>query len=143
MFRLPKTGLVLPFLSLLFLTPAVRADQFTATGYILSFHSSGSHYTFDTFGSGTPTGDFHGRGRFDLDSSTGLITNGEVAYVNGNGDFLVLAFQGSIDASGVIQEAFDIVSGTGQFNGATGSGLIYGQLNADGSVVYFIDGVIN
>jgi hypothetical protein len=143
MFRLPKISLVLTFLGLLLFTPAMRADQFTATGFIPTFNNSGGgHYTFDTTASGDPIGDVTGSGSFDL-SATGDITNGDVVYVDVNGDLLELNFQGSIDASGAFVETFTIVGGTGQWDGATGSGMITGQLNSDGSANYAIDGEID
>jgi hypothetical protein len=133
----------LAFLVLLLLAPAVRADQFTLTGHIPDFHNSGNHYTFATSGTGSPLGDVLGRGQFDLDSTTGQITNGVSTYVDGNGDFLQLDFSGTIDATGAIKETFTIAGGTGSLSGATGSGTVTGQLNADGSVDYTINGTIN
>lgn len=144
MFRLSKTSLALTPLCLLLLTPGLRADEvpFTATGFIPGFDSSGGHYTFTTTGTGDPIGDFTGMGEFDL-SSDGQITNGILTDMDVNGDFLVLTYAGSVDATGAFTETFTIIGGTGQWDGATGSGSITGQVNADGSATYTVDGVID
>jgi hypothetical protein len=123
-----------------------RADElpFTAMGFIPGFTvSDQGHYTFDTSGTGDSIGDFTGSGEFDLNSIPGDITNGDSTFVDINGDVLMITFEGSVGVTGVFMETFAFVGGTGQWDGATGGGTITGQVNADGSATYAVDGVID
>jgi hypothetical protein len=144
MLRLSKTGLVLPFLCLLFLTPAVQAQQsFTARGVIPSLQVSGHHYTFGTPGTSDLLGDIHGRGGFDLNRNTGgRLSDGQLAFVDANGDYLFLTFVG-VTHDNTVKLNFSIAGGTGQWDGATGSGIIVAHLMADGSADWRCEGVMD
>src|SRR5437879_993105 len=66
---------------------------------------------------------------------TSLRYVGEATWAAANGDAIVLTFAGQFVPSatpGILEnvETFEIVGGTGRFEGATGAGVVAGQLDA-------------
>jgi len=82
----------------------------------------------------TQLGDAGGPGVFIMDPTT-LSYAGEATWAAANGDILYSTFAGRLvpTAPGVLQndETFEIVGGTGRFEGATGGGIAAGLIDAD------------
>ena len=82
----------------------------------------------------THLGNAHGPGVFILDF-TALTYAGTSTWVAANGDAVFSTFAGQLvptDTPGLFDnvETFDIVGGTGRFEGATGAGIAGGQFDA-------------
>jgi hypothetical protein len=84
----------------------------------------------------TQLGDAHGPAHFVVDVTT-LSYVGETTWYAANGDAIFFTFAGQFVpvAQGVLDniETYEIVGGTGRFEGATGAGVCSGQM--DGSTL--------
>ena len=62
---------------------------------------------------------------------------------NGNGHTLFATFTGQVDAFGAITVTVTYVGGTGQFENASGSATLLGQIQLDGTIVVAVEGTID
>jgi hypothetical protein len=126
MLRLPKVGVLFAIVALMLFAVPAWADQFPVTGHAAFDLSSfpptvGFTYT-GTDGDGTGVS---GSGQFDLDISTGEISNGTATFTWDTGFSLDIEFSGTVSfMDGSIMGIWD------QIGGGL-SGTFMGQVDAD------------
>jgi hypothetical protein len=146
MFTLPRLGSLVVALILLAPGTAVQADEnFRGEGEItitgVEPVKEGWEYTFTAEGSGAPLGDFTGSGYFFLGTPSGVILGGDLILVDGGGDQIHAFFEGQSYDNGLFLTQFEILDGTGVYQGSRGGGFMLGDLGED-PVPFAFDGVL-
>ena len=104
MFRLPKLGVGFTAVALILLAAPARADSWPVMGHV-TFTSGPPTVTFDFVGSkGDGTG-IKGGGQFDVDLTTGAISNGMATMVWDDGFTINIEFSGQLSLDGTLNAA--------------------------------------
>lgn len=101
----------------------------------------------------SPTGDFIGAGNAThlgnytevgnaVISPTGAVTAWSI-YTAANGSKLYASFTGQINATGGITATATYYGGTGRFADASGTAILTGQIQPDGTLVVAVEGTID
>jgi hypothetical protein len=80
---------------------------------------------------------------FDGRSGPPFAATAMVHFTAANGDKVEFLLVGNLDLSGVATATYYIVGGTGRFAGASGTGDFIAHPNADGTLSYTAQGIIN
>lgn len=137
MITLPRMRPVVAALILLAPLTAAQADAVPFRGEgdftVLAIDAvkEGWEYTFAVTGSGEPTGDFTGNGYFFLGKPSGVILGGDLTLTDDVGDTIHVYFEGQAYDNGLFLTRFDVLDGTGAYDGATGEGYMLGDLDQD------------
>ncbi len=101
--------------------PAASAANLQLEGTATVTQSQGNRVSGTAVGSGTPVGNF--TGTFSQRTTGNTTTNGMLTIVANGGSINITYSARFNPKTGTNQGTFQIVGGTGQFAGATGSGI--------------------
>ena len=117
------------------LTSTVTSSSVTADGLL--------HLEGTVAGRATVIGRLTGTFSYDLDPTTGAFT-GNLSKVAANGDEIHETFTGQFNADFTASRGeFQIVDGTGRFEGVTGGGPFAGRVTSETTVVVRFTGKIS